>query len=290
MQKSIPRVDASDEEMNSLLDWNNLYRRTWRNWMILVCILAFMTVGLATSMPPLIRERLVSPWPWLKTDIVLIAGLSALVLIFIAYMTQQQRHVLQMHRRLQELQKNTNDRLRVYTSRLYALSSISHMMGSVSNLQGIFDHITDMCGKTFDSSRASLMLYDGETDELVVRSVSEESKHDLLGLRQKVGEGIAGWAAKRKEAILLGDSTDMENYPELNLNNDSIVSAMVVPILAREELVGVLNVSSRSRDVTYCEEDLLALQVFAENAGACIRHNEQADMLRQMIPTFRESN
>ena len=290
MKESIPAVSASDEEMNSLLDWNNLYRRTWRNWIMLVGILVLMTIGLATSLPPLIRERLVSPWPWLETDLVLFAGLSTLVLVFIAYMTQQQRRALMTHRRLQELQKNTNDRLRVYTSRLYALSSISHMMGSVSNLQGIFDHITEMCGKTFDSSRASLMLHDRETDELIIRSVSEESKHDLLGLRQKVGEGIAGWAAKNKEAILLGDSTDMENYSELDLNNDSIVSAMVVPIVAREELVGVLNVSSRSRDVTYCEEDLLALQVFAENAGACIRHNEQADMLRQMIPTLRESN
>jgi putative methionine-R-sulfoxide reductase with GAF domain len=290
MQSSIPRLDASDEEMNSLLDWSNLYRRTWRNWIVLVSVLVLMTIGLATSMPPLIRERLVSPWPWLKTDLVLFAGLSVLVLIFIAYMTQQQGHVLHMHRRLQELQKNTNDRLRIYTSRLYALSSISHMMGSVSNLQGIFDHITEMCGKTFDSSRASLMLYDRETNELIVRSVSEESKHDLLGKRQKVGEGIAGWAAKQKKAILLGDSEDTENYPELNLNNDSIVSAMVVPIVARDELVGVLNVSSRSEEVTYCEEDLLALQVFAENAGACIRHNEQADMLRQMIPSFKESN
>jgi len=290
MQRLIPRVDASDEEMNSLLDWNSLYRKTWRNWMVLVSVLVLMTIGLATTVPPLLSERVVSPWPWLKTDLVLFAGLSALVLIFIAYMTQQQRQVLNMHRRLRELQMETSDRLRIYTTRLYALSSIGHMMGSVSNTQGIFDHITEMCGKTFDSSRASLMLYDRETDELIVRSVSEESRRDLLDKRQKLGEGIAGWAAKQKKAILLGDSEDMENYTDLNLNNDSIVSAMVVPIIAREELVGVLNVSSRSKDVIYCEEDLLALKVFAENAGACIRHNEQANLLRQMIPTLREGS
>jgi GAF domain-containing protein len=193
-----------------------------------------------------------------------------------------------MHRRLQDLQMATNDRLRIYTTRLYALSSIGHMMGSVSNLQNIFDHITEMCGKTFDSSRASLMLYDRETDELVVRSVSEKMRKDLLDKRQKLGEGIAGWAAQQKRAILLGDSLNGDDYPDFELNDYSIISAMVVPIVARDELVGVLNVSSRSSDVTYCEEDLLALQVFAENAGACIRHNEQADLLRQMIPSFRE--
>lgn len=290
MLKSVPILDVTDEEMNGLLEWNSLYRKTWRNWMVLVSVLVLMTIGLATTVPPLLSERVASPWPWLKTDLVLFAGLSALVLIFIAYMTQQQRQVLNMHRRLRELQMETSDRLRIYTTRLYALSSIGHMMGSVSNLQGIFDHITEMCGKTFDSSRASLMLYDRETDELVVRSVSEESRRDLLDKRQKVGEGIAGWAAKQKEAILLGNSEDKTKYPELNLSNDSIVSAMVVPIVARDQLVGVLNVSSRSKEVTYCEEDLLALQVFAENAGACIRHNEQANLLRQMVPNLREDS
>jgi transcriptional regulator with GAF, ATPase, and Fis domain len=288
MHEPIPRVNTSDEEMNNLLEWNDLHRKTWRNWIALVSVLVLMTIGLATSVPPLVEERLVSPWPWFETDLVMLAGLAVLVLFFIAYMTQQQRHVLHMHRRLQDLQMATNDRLRIYTTRLYALSSIGHMMGSVSNLQSIFDHITEMCGKTFDSSRASLMLYDRETDELVIRSVSEEKRQDLLDRRQKLGEGIAGWAAEQKRAILLGDSLSRDDYPELELNDDSIISAMVVPIVARDELVGVLNVSSRSRDVTYCEEDLLALQIFAENAGACIRHNEQADLLRQMIPTYRE--
>ena len=106
--------------------------------------------------------------------------------------------------------------------------------------------------------------------------------------RQKDGEGIAGWAAKHKKALLLGDSRDANKYSDLDLKNDSILSAMVVPIVARDELVGVLNVSSRSKDVTYSEEDLLALQVFAENAGVCIHHNEQANMLRQMVPTLRK--
>ena len=288
MQKPIPRMHVSDEEMDNLLDWNSLHRRAWRNWLVLITVLVIMTAGLSANVLPSLRARMASTWPWLETDLVLIAGLCLLVVLFIAYMTQQQRKVLEMHRRLRDLQMDTGDRLRIYTTRLYALSSIGHMMGSVSNLQEIFDHITEMCGKTFDSSRASLMLYEKETDELIVRSVSEESRRDLLNERQKVGEGIAGWAAERQEAILLGSSDDKDKYPELNLKNDAIVSAMVVPIIVRDELVGVLNVSSRSEDVTYCEEDLLALQVFAENAGACIRHNEQAEMLRSMIPSYQE--
>jgi transcriptional regulator with GAF, ATPase, and Fis domain len=282
------KPDVSNDEMNDLFERSNIYRKTWRNWTILVSVLLLTSIGLGTAIPPLLNERITSPWPWLKTDMVLLVGLSLILLTFIVYMTQQQRHVLYMHKRLQQLQRETDDRIRLYTTRIYALSSVGHMMGSVSNLQSIFDYITEMCGRTFSSSRASLMQYDRETEELIVRSVSEKERQDLLEMRQKIGEGIAGWAAKHKKALLLGDSRDAEKYPDLDLHNDSILSAMVVPIVARDELVGVLNVSSRSKDVTYSEEDLLALQVFAENAGVCIRHNEQANMLRQMIPTLRE--
>jgi GAF domain-containing protein len=63
---------------------------------------------------------------------------------------------------------------------------------------------------------------------------------------------------------------------------------MVVPIIVRDELVGVLNVSSRSRDVVYDENDLLALQGFASSAGACIRHTEQASWIRRMVPQLSD--
>jgi len=278
----------SGTESNNQLERNSIYRRTWRNWAIVVCVMLITSISLATAIPPLLDGRITNPWPWMKTDLVLIVGLCIVLFCFTVYMTLQQRQVLTMHKRLQKLQKETDERIRLYTTRIYALSSVGHMMGSVSNLQSIFDYITDMCSKTFNSNRVSLMLYDSETDELVVRSVSELSRQDLLDQRQKVGEGIAGWVARKQHALLLGGSEDARKYPDLDLNNDSILSAMVVPIVARDELVGVLNVSSRSKDVTYGEEDLLALQVFAENAGVCIRHNEQANLLRQMIPSLRE--
>ena len=278
----------TDEERETLIKRSNFYRRTWRNWALLAGVMFVTSLGLAIAIPPLLGGRITNPWPWLNTDLALIIGLCVVLVFFVAYMTQQQRRVLSIHKQLKQLQRETEDRIRLYTTRIYALSSVGHMMGSVSNLQSIFDYITEMCGQTFSSSRASLMLYEEGSGELVVRSVSDQDRQDLLDKRQKVGEGIAGWVARNKKALLLGDSGDAEYYPDLELKDDSILSAMVVPIVARDELVGVLNVSSRSKDVTYGEEDLLALQVFAENAGVCIRHNEQANLLRQMVPTLRE--
>ncbi len=64
---------------------------------------------------------------------------------------------------------------------------------------------------------------------------------------------------------------------------------MVVPIVLRDELVGVLNVSSQSEEVDYDEEDVRALEVFAENVGTCIRHTQQADWMRQTIHKLQKA-
>jgi putative methionine-R-sulfoxide reductase with GAF domain len=268
----------------------DIYSRTWRNWFLLVGVLILTTFGLATSIPPLLSERIANPWPWMKTDLVLLIGLSLIVLAFICYMTQQQRQVHSIHKSLHQLQAETDERMNLYISRIYALSTVGRLMGSVSDLESVFGQITDVCHKTFGSSRVSLMVYEGETDELVVRSISGVSNPGIINTRQKVGEGIAGWVAKHKKALLLNEFEDVERHCGLTLHNPSIQSAMVIPIVARDELVGVLNVSSQDEHVEYTEDDMMALQVFAENAGACIRHHEQANLLRQMISKLRVSS
>jgi GAF domain-containing protein len=62
----------------------------------------------------------------------------------------------------------------------------------------------------------------------------------------------------------------------------------VVPIMVRDELVGVLNISSRATETIYFEEDLRALEVFAENAGTCIRQAERSEWMRQTIERMRQ--
>jgi putative methionine-R-sulfoxide reductase with GAF domain len=135
-----------------------------------------------------------------------------------------------------------------------------------------------------------LMRFDTDTEELVVRSVSGVSvPSTMIGSRVKIGEGIAGWAASKRQALIIGRGFDPSQYPELVLKNASLSSAMVVPIILRDELVGVLNVSTRSRKVNYDKDDLKALEVFAENVGSCIRHAEQAAWMRQTVQKLQQT-
>ncbi len=259
-----------------------LYRSIWRNSLSLTAALSIMTVGLGAALSPFIREHLLDSWPGTKTFLILLMSLSLTVSTFIASLARRQRRIIELHKEFQ--QEALTRRIRQHANRLRALTNISHIISVETDLQSIFDSIAKMCVETFCCYRASLMLYDCEQEDLVVRSVCGHSDVEILHLRQRLGEGIAGYAAQHREPLLLSSPSDYAKYPGLEYKDPTLTSAMVVPIIVRDELVGVLNVSSRSEDIVYETEDLLALQGLASSAGACIRHTEHVNWMRKMVP------
>jgi transcriptional regulator with GAF, ATPase, and Fis domain len=264
-----------------------LARRAWSNWFLLVGISLVSTIGLATTMFVLLRRRIETPWPWVNTDFVLLGGLAVAIVAFIVYLTTQQRDLTTLHHSLQQLERERVNRMRQQHERLMALLDISRIMGSETNTQAVFDAITKTCCEVFDADRVSLMLMESSTNELVVQSATgNDDAVRAIGSREPVGGGIAGSVAEAGEPRILGPG-DMSDLPKSKNEGTPLSEAMIVPILVRGELVGVLNVGSTQSNVHYDDEDLKALQVFAENAGACVRHAEQADWMRQTIQALQ---
>ncbi len=263
------------------LSSTSLERRSWRNWFMLVGVLVITTTGLVTALPPLLTERVTIVWPWRNTDLALLIAYSIVILAFAAYVTFEQRRTLAIRRQLQE---DVLERSRRNTARLYALLNVSRIMGVETDLQGVFDAITKICVETFECEQASLMLFDPKTRMLKVRSAFGHVNRDqVLGSQRGLGEGIAGWVAQHRRALLLGPEHPLEWVPGLGPQVSFLSTAMVAPITLRDELVGVISVSACSQKLRFDEEDLQALQVFAENAGTCIRHTEQAKWMRRMM-------
>jgi putative methionine-R-sulfoxide reductase with GAF domain len=261
-----------------------LYRSIWHNWFLLATVLVLILSGLTTAIPPLLGGRTANPWPWAKTDLVLLVGLSITVLVFVGYLAQEQRQIIRIHGEMQAMRDDADRRMQQHAARLRALTRISRIISIETDLQSIFDRITKLCVETFSCHRASLMLFEEESRELVVRSVCGHSEIEILNMRQRLGEGIAGYAAQHREPLLLSGPADYARHPGLEYKDPSLTSAMVVPIIVRDELVGVLNVSSRLPEVIYEAEDLVALEGLSSSAGICIRHTEHVNWMRRMVP------
>jgi putative methionine-R-sulfoxide reductase with GAF domain len=260
-------------------------RQVSRNWYMLGTVAVFSTIGMAVAVAPMLAERVGTVWPWPNTHVILLCGLVVSVALLVTHLTHQQQKVSEIRSRVVKMEQNTEQQQEQNATRIRALLNISKMMGAVTDPDNVFKHITETCLDIFECQQASIMLLNDAKDELEVKA-STGHRSNVTGNTQKVGTGVAGWVAQTQRALVLDPETDVSKYPGLTLRGRG-GAAMVVPILVRDELVGVLNASSRNATTRYTQEDLRSLSVFAENAGTVIRHSEHAQWMRQTIERLR---
>lgn len=260
----------------------------WRHWAMLVCVPLATTLVLA-SLLPAARVWMPEAWPWAGTERLLTGGLSVMTALFAWYVTIQQRRIMRLRDSLLLAEYSHNDTHRRHRARITTLSALSRAIGDENDPRRVFDTLIGLCKELFEGDRASLMLVNQRTQTLVVTAaVGIQDGEQLIGVEQKLGEGIAGWVALHRKPLLVGlDHKDPEI--ELRRHNSRVKSAMVVPLLVRDRVAGVLSVANDKSAIQYDEDDLATLQVFSETAEYCIRHAENADWMRGLIETLRDS-
>lgn len=259
-----------------------IHQSAYANWFLLATVVLLTLVSLVSVLPPVLSSQFANTWLFSKPQMLVITGLT-LALILLVGLAHQRRYLAVLRRQFEAIQRAERDRVQRQATRTYALLNVSRVMVEQNDLQMVFDSITKICVDAFACDQASLMQFDRESASLVVRAVSGKSiPEGMLGTRQPLGKGVAGFVAQRREPLILR-ADQRTSIPGLELKNRELTAAMVVPVILREELVGVINVSTRSPQVNFEDDDLRALQVFAENVGAAIRHTEQTEWMRATI-------
>jgi len=286
-KSSIPAEPGSPNAEDSV----RLQQQSIKNWNVLAACTAITSIGLFIAVTPVLSRSITSFWPSANTDVVLMVGLGGLILLLILQLTLKQIKVTKTLHQVQDIEFEATENRQQTALRLHALLNVSRMMGSVTDPSSVFQAITSTYLEIFDCHQSSLMLLNPETNMLEMKAATGHiNREKLYKIKQPVGKGIAGYVADRKEPVILGRNVDPSKYPGLQIQPMKLTAAMVVPIMVRDELVGVLNISSRAPDTVYFEEDLRALEVFAENAGTCIRQAERSEWMRQTIEQMHRQN
>jgi GAF domain-containing protein len=108
------------------------------------------------------------------------------------------------------------------------------------------------------SSAGSIMLYSRDTDELFIAYATGLSERVIQRTRQRLGQGISGMVAQSRQPRLVTKPPDGQYYGESRERVD-IGSAISVPLIWGERLLGVLNVSVGTRGRQLEEGDLQKL-------------------------------
>jgi putative nucleotidyltransferase with HDIG domain len=115
--------------------------------------------------------------------------------------------------------------------------------------------------------------YNGSSDELEARFVSHATWAHLAGCRIKVGERLSGWVAAHRQTIVNSD-------PRLDIGDISnsvappLSSSMSTPLLAGEELIGVLTLYS---DQSFSDHDRRLLELLAIPIAKSLKRSRAED-------------
>ena len=142
------------------------------------------------------------------------------------------------------------------------------------SFEQVLDTILSCSMDLLEGGSGSIMLLHSDNE---LRTVCSTGDTAARGARVGLNDGIAGKVAASREPVLVLGIFDWAHY-ESDLQRSA--SAICVPLVAEDELVGVLNVNAKPQR-KYTENDLRALSHFGQRAGAAI---EAARIYRAQPP------
>jgi len=211
-------------------------------------------------------------------------ALVGLVLLFCLYTVTQQRQINRMRQALESEERERED-VSTRLSELSALFQVSTTLQLQLRLDVILEIIVRRVVWTLKAQQASVMIIDAETGELVTRASYGLEAEFSRGARVRVGEGIAGWVASRREPVLLGLKPPTAELGRHYKMNRSITSALSLPMSVGDRVIGVLNVNRINHSQPFHGQHLEVLRVFGEHIAAVI---DRAEVLERLGRRARE--
>jgi signal transduction histidine kinase len=202
------------------------------------------------------------------------------------------RSLSQKNRQLLLDLENSNRDLSAALKRQKSLIDAGRGMGGIGSLPELLDFFVGVAADELEVDRVSLMLLDEETQEMWIvasRGLDEKVKKEV---RKKVGDGIAGWVAREGKPVLVKDVVSDPRFKTFlhSTHATSFISAPIVlsiPILLREKVLGVINVTNSRSGQSFDEEDMAFLYSFAGQAAVAIERTRQYEELEQAYESLK---
>src|SRR5437660_8720342 len=168
---------------------------------------------------------------------------------------------------------------------------VADVLATSLDLDTTLRRVAELVRKVIDYEIFAILLVNEKTQELRIRFHIGYTREIAERVKIKVGQGVTGLAAQRREAILVDD---VSNHPEYISAVPSVRSELAVPLIVKNRVIGVLNLETHEAD-RFTEEHkrLLTLigsrmAVGIENARLYTRSTRQARTLVLLNEISRE--
>ncbi len=170
------------------------------------------------------------------------------------------------------------------------LLETSKFITSSLHLQDRLERILDSVYETVGGDSCSIMLLDDKKQVLTIKAARGLDPRYVRSAQQKMGEGIAGWAAAQGQPLLLQDTIQKDRFTLHQEHEKKIVSSICIPMKSKDRLIGVLSVNSTSEDRRFNQEDLKVLTLFSSQAASAIENAQLFEQILKKTEELKEAN
>jgi Serine phosphatase RsbU, regulator of sigma subunit len=171
-------------------------------------------------------------------------------------------------------------RFRERSELLDFLLEVSAGTSETLDLDRLLANVGDIVKKVIDWELFAILLYTERNQELRIRFAVGHRPEIVNNLTLTLQDGITGAAATSRQPVLVGD---VRNDPRYLSSIDAVRTEMAVPMVARNKLVGVIDVQS-TRLNAYTEYDRTLLRLIATRVAVAI---DNARLYRRVDRTNR---
>lgn len=162
----------------------------------------------------------------------------------------------------------------LYLKQIEGIAKVANMITSGLYLEELLRIIVQVTAEIMNSKISSLMLFDPDKKELVIRATQSISEAYNKKPNIRLGEGIAGEVARDNKTICVLDVRTEPRYLSREIaKTEGLYSLASVPLAIKGKVIGVLNCYT-SKKHKFCKHELDILTALANQAAIAIENAE----------------
>ncbi len=157
---------------------------------------------------------------------------------------------------------------------LSTLNDVTRQLTSTLDLEPLLQNILQSAVGILNCEAGTLFLVDDQTREMVFRVTAGPVNRELIGQRLPPGSGIAGRAITMAAPVIENDVKHSATW-----TTDSDMQAgfetravLAVPMLVKDNVIGVIEVMNRKDGLPFVQEDLTLLAAFTGQAAVAMEN------------------
>ncbi len=167
------------------------------------------------------------------------------------------------------------------------VNDVAQLLVSTLDWQELLARITEQIEGMFRAEMGVLFLKDTSAEDLVFEAILAVKPPKIEPFRLPFGKGLAGRTAQTRQALLIAHaSTEQKGEIELQKIGLTMRDGVVVPLVAREQLVGVLEIFNQKKG-GFTESDLVLLNAVGNYIAIAIEniklHNKAKSTAPQVV-------